>query len=55
MIQFKAVVSSVKIDKEGQVKITFTVPLSHRTEAMSVGVLTETVLNVSVEKEEEGN
>ena len=47
-IVFSAIIHQVKIDKEGESKITLTVPLVNRDEVLEVGKLTEQVLEVSI-------
>ena len=50
-IKFKAAVHAVRIDHDGEVKVTFTVPLIHRDSALLLGALTETYLLVTVGKD----
>ena len=51
-IIFIASLYAVKIDREGETRITFTVPASERTEALRVNPLIEKALRVSVSIEE---
>lgn len=51
MIIFIASLHKVQIDREGEAKITLTVPLSDREQVLNLSMLTETALKVSVEEE----
>ncbi|MGA2875524.1 MAG: hypothetical protein ABSE82_08300 [Nitrososphaerales archaeon] len=54
MAKFKAIVSSVRVDKDGEVKIAFSVPQSDAMQAFSLAACTNKVLDVedTIEKED---
>ena len=52
-IVFNAIIHKVQIDREGEARITLTVPLSNREQVLNLSMLTETVLKVSVESDGE--
>jgi len=52
-IKFKAAVHAVRVDNVGEGKITFQVPLSDRDKIILLAALTETCLQVTVEKDSE--
>ena len=53
MITFTASLHKVQIDREGEARITLTVPLSDREQVLNLSMLTETALKVSVENDGE--
>ena len=53
MITFIASLHKVQIDREGEARITLTVPLSEREQILNLSMLTETALKVSVESDGE--
>ena len=55
MITFKACFGGIKVDKEGEAKITFIVPQSEVAKAISLSVIPETVFDVKVDPEVKDN
>lgn len=51
-IHLKATFAGLRVDKEGQAKITFTIPLSNQTEALGLATLIDTVVDLSVTPEQ---
>lgn len=51
MITFTASLHKVQIDREGEARITLTVPLSERQQVLELSLLTKTALKVSVEND----
>lgn len=51
-IKFKATVYKAGVDRHGEMRVTFEVPLSDRDKALLCVALTETVVSVSVEPED---
>lgn len=51
-IGFIASLHKVQIDREGESRITLTVPLSHRAKVMELSELTEVALHVVVTADE---
>ena len=50
-IKFKAVMDSVRVDKDGEVKLSLRVPLTYRNDALLCAALTEKVLRVTITPE----
>jgi len=51
MIDFKGLIHLVKMDREGEYKITFTIPSSEREKMVFLQSATEEVLDISIEVE----
>jgi hypothetical protein len=51
-MQFKATFGSLKVDKEGEVKLVLVVPQTEAGNVIGLSVIPETVFNVTVEPDE---
>ena len=51
---FKAVVYSIRTDREGESKVTFEVPLSDMADVAKLLLVLQTIVTVTVEQETQG-
>jgi len=54
-ITFIASLHKIQIDREGESRITLTIPMSEREAVLAISMLTETALRVVVAVDESGN